>query len=237
MQVARASIQTVGAALPDRWLPTFLAAIAGIVDLTSLVSLGGIFTAHITGNLVVLAAIAVRGGHIKLGQALAVPMFMITVALIWLLVRRIGQRSEAATRIVLFVQFLLLLAVLAVSVIGRTAEHPNGIAALAAVLLAASAMAAQNALLHMQVTGSPSTAVMTGNLVSTVIFGLDSLFGPPDATAAAKVRLAGVLSLLAGFLLGCVVAAAVLLIDRDWGWALPVALAGLVAAVPWKQDP
>ena len=47
--------------------------IAGMVDLTGFFTLGNIFTAHITGNLVVAAAAAVRGGPMNLAQALAAP--------------------------------------------------------------------------------------------------------------------------------------------------------------------
>ena len=39
-------------------LPPFLSVIAGMVDLTGFFTLGHIFTAHITGNLVVAAAAA-----------------------------------------------------------------------------------------------------------------------------------------------------------------------------------
>jgi uncharacterized membrane protein YoaK (UPF0700 family) len=127
--------------------------------------------------------------------------------------------------------------VLTVSVMAGASQHPEGLAALVAVLFAASAMAVQNALLHLQVPGSPSTAVMTGNLVSTVIHALDATSSRSDGGPPARARLASVLSLLGGFLLGCFVAAAALLVDQNWGWVLPTALAGLVAVAPWEQKP
>ena len=42
--------------LARKVLPTVLSLIAGSVDVISFVGLGGLFTAHITGNLVILAA-------------------------------------------------------------------------------------------------------------------------------------------------------------------------------------
>jgi uncharacterized membrane protein YoaK (UPF0700 family) len=44
-------------------LPPVLSVIAGMVDLTGFFMLGNIFTAHITGNLVVASALVVRGGR------------------------------------------------------------------------------------------------------------------------------------------------------------------------------
>jgi Protein of unknown function (DUF1275) len=42
-------------------LPPVLSVIAGMVDLTGFFMLGNIFTAHITGNLVIASALVVRG--------------------------------------------------------------------------------------------------------------------------------------------------------------------------------
>jgi uncharacterized membrane protein YoaK (UPF0700 family) len=217
-------------------LPALLAVIAGMVDLSSFVVLGGIFTAHITGNLVVLAAVAVRGGALNPVQAIAILIFMLATAAVWFVIREAARQSAPPSRGVLVLQFALLAAVLALCVTSDASQHPRGLAGGAAVLLAASAMASQNALLHMQIKGSPSTAVMTGNLVSSVIYALDALAAAPDRRADARSRLAGVLPLLIGFLLGCVCAAAALLVDRNWGWVLPVALAGFVAVATWRQE-
>ena len=217
-----------------RWFPAALAVIAGMVDLTSFVSLGGIFSAHVTGNLVVLAARVTEGAPAKPAQVLIVPLFVVTIAVVWLLVRKIGRGSPGATRVVLLMHFLLLLAVLVVAVVGRAGQFPTGAAALAAVLLAAAAMAAQNALLHLQVTGAPATAMMTGNLVSAVILTLEAISTGGAGRPVVAARLRGVLELLGGFVLGCTLAGIVLLFDRDWAWALPAVLAGGVTVAAFR---
>ena len=66
-------------------LPPVLSVIAGMVDLTGFFMLGNIFTAHITGNLVVASALVVRGGLVNPAQLLAIPVFMIALALVWLI--------------------------------------------------------------------------------------------------------------------------------------------------------
>ena len=62
----------------ERRLPTLLSIIAGMVDVIGFLSLG-LFTAHVTGNLVVIAALLVRGGPPKMAQILAVPVFIVAV--------------------------------------------------------------------------------------------------------------------------------------------------------------
>ena len=44
-------------------IPAILSVIAGSTDVISFLALSGLFTAHITGNLVVLAAHIVTGGQ------------------------------------------------------------------------------------------------------------------------------------------------------------------------------
>ena len=150
-------------------LPPLLSVIAGMVDLIGFLTLGRIFTAHVTGNLVVAAAAAVHGGPWNLAQELAIPVFMLVVAAAWLIARASGLHGVALTRLLLVIQFLLLLAVLAFSVTTMPSADPRGLMAGIAVMIAVSAMAFQYALLRLALPKAVSTAVMTGNLTNTVL--------------------------------------------------------------------
>ena len=123
-------------------LPPLLSVIAGMVDLTGFFTLGNIFTAHVTGNLVVIAAKAVRGGPLNLAQTLSVPVFILAVAAVWLLARA-SRRGPGLTRLLLLVQFLLLAGTLIFSVITKPSANPHGLMAGIAVMIAVSAMACQ----------------------------------------------------------------------------------------------
>jgi uncharacterized membrane protein YoaK (UPF0700 family) len=214
-------------ALPrfEHRLPRLLSIIAGMVDLTGFFTLGNIFTAHITGNLVVAAAAVVRGGPTNLAQVLAIPVFMLAVAAVWLVARASDRRSVSLARLLLFIQFILLTAVLIVSVLTRPSTNPHGMMAGIAVMIAVSAMACQYALLRLAIPGAISTAVMTGNLTNAVLGLMDLLSKRNSLVTADRDRLKRSVQLLFGFLFGCVVAAAAVSLFADWAWVFPVTLA------------
>ncbi len=54
-------------------LLTVLSTTAGAVDVIGFLALGGLFTAHITGNVVIVAAHYATGGFSQIGPLLAVP--------------------------------------------------------------------------------------------------------------------------------------------------------------------
>ncbi len=227
------SVTTSGPAAPqaERRLAAVLSLIAGMVDVTGFLSLGNLFTAHITGNLVVIAALVVRGGPVNLAQVLAIPVFILAVGGAWLLARVSAQRGSRLAKRLLLVQFLLLATVLVFSVVTRASAHPHGLMAGIAAMIAVCAMACQFALFRLALPGGPSTAVMTGNLTNTVLALLDKAAprsGPPsDAAEPTDTSL----HLLINFFAGCVAAAAAVSVLGDWAWSLPTALAALAIAL------
>jgi uncharacterized membrane protein YoaK (UPF0700 family) len=212
-------------------LPPLLSVIAGMVDLTGFFTLGHVFTAHITGNLVVAAAAAVHGGPFNLASALAIPVFMLALAVVWLTAQASHRRGPSLARLLLLVQFLLLAAVLILSVITKPSTSQHALMAGIAVMIAVSAMACQYALLRLAIGGAISTAVMTGNLTNTVLSLMDLLSSRHVLLQVDAGRLRRSLHLLFGFLLGCVVGAGAVSVLGDWAWSFPVALAAVAIAV------
>ena len=218
--------------LPDlaERLPPLLSVIAGMVDLIGFFTLGNIFTAHVTGNLVLASAAAVRGGPLNLAQALAIPVFIVAVATTCLIAQASNKHGPALARLLLQVQLVLLAAVLIFSVLTRPSTNPRGLMAGIAVMIAVSAMACQYALLRLASPKVVSTAVMTGNLTNAILSLTEMLSTRRSLMAADAERLKSSLRLLAGFLVGCLVAAAAVSFLADWAWSLPVALAALAIA-------
>jgi uncharacterized membrane protein YoaK (UPF0700 family) len=215
----------------EQWLPPLLSVIAGMVDLIGFLNLGNLFTAHITGNLVVVAALLVRGGAVNLAQVLAIPVFVLAVSATWLLARASGRRGSSVARPLLLVQFLLLSGVLLLSVVTKPSADPHGLMAGIAAMIAVSAMASQFALLRLALPVAPSTAVMTGNLTNTVLSLMNRLSRAEPLGAADSERLRNSVRLLIGFFGGCVVAAVAVSLLGDWAWAFPVAMAGAAIAL------
>lgn len=216
----------------ENHLPTLLSVIAGMVDLTGFLSLGSLFTAHITGNIVVVAALVVRRGQINPAQIMAIPVFMLAVAATWVLARASSRRGLGLLRLLLLVQFLLLTCVLILSVSTKPSADPHGLMAGVTAMFAVSAMACQFALLRLTLPVAPSTAVMTGNLTNTVLSLLDRQSGSQRLMVNDTERLTDSLQLLIGFFGGCVVAAAAVTYLGDWAWSFPVVLAGV--AIAWR---
>jgi uncharacterized membrane protein YoaK (UPF0700 family) len=194
-------------------------------------TLGHVFTAHVTGNLVVAAAAAVHGGPFNPAQILAIPVFILAVATVWLFAQASDRRGPSLARLLLLVQFLLLAAVLIFSVIARPSVDPQGVAAGIAVMIAVAAMACQYALLRLAIPGAISTAVMTGNLTNTVLSLMDLLSKHRALLPVDADRLRRSWHLLLGFLLGCVASASAVSVLGDWTWSLPVVLSAVAIAI------
>jgi len=214
----------------EKWLPTLLSVIAGMVDLISFLSLG-IFTAHITGNIVVIGALVARHGRVNLAQILAIPVFIVAVAATWLLAKASRKHGHNLMRFLLLVQFLLLACVLIFSVATNPSAKPHGLMGGIAAMMAVSAMACQFALLRLTLPVAPSTAVMTGNLTNAVLSLMDANSRTQPLMTGDTGRLKASIHLLIGFFVGCVVAAAALSPLAEWAWLFPAALAGVILAL------
>jgi uncharacterized membrane protein YoaK (UPF0700 family) len=228
----RVSAPSVDSSLGTKLLPAVLSVIAGSVDVIGFLGLGGLFTAHITGNLVILAAHVVTGGEAQVAHMLSVPVFMAVLGLTRLLVGGLESIGLASLRPLLLLQFLLLAGFLVLCVAAGPRIDPNAANAILAGMLGVSAMAVQNALVQISLKGAPSTAVMTTNVtrftmdVGEVLLGRD-----PDDVAKARSRAKQTWPAIVGFAVGCGLGAACEAAVGLWSLALPAGLALLALAM------
>jgi uncharacterized membrane protein YoaK (UPF0700 family) len=151
----------------DWLLPALLSTTAGAVDVIGFLALGGLFTAHITGNLVILAAHYVTGGFSQVGPLISVPMFIAVLGSVTMTFATADIR--AARRTLLVLHAALLAGFLGVGVGLGPFSDADSIAAVFAGMLGVAAMAVQNALVRLALPGSPSTAVITTNTTQLAV--------------------------------------------------------------------
>jgi uncharacterized membrane protein YoaK (UPF0700 family) len=184
-----------------------LSVTAGSVDIISFLGLGGLFTAHITGNIVVLAGKLVAGEQAPAAYLIAVPMFMVALALTKLLAAGLERIRVGSLLPLLLLQFLLLSAFFAICSITGPVD-PDAAIMVVAGMLGVSAMAVQNAFVRISLRGAPATAVMTTNLtVFTMDVGQMLLGRDSSGFAAARDRASDTWPTIGGFLFGCALGA------------------------------
>lgn len=223
---------SAAADMASRALPFVLSLIAGSTDIIGFLGLNGLFTAHITGNLVVLAAHIVAGDPTIFSYILSVPVFMLVLFLTRLLAGGLEQAGISTLRQLLLLQLFFLVAFLWICVAAGPWRDANAMLAVIAGMCGVAAMAVQNALVQISLTNTPTTAVMTTNVTHFMLDLGEVLVGRDDAKVArARTRAMHILPVIVGFTIGCVCGAALEAAAGLWSLALPTALALLASAI------
>jgi uncharacterized membrane protein YoaK (UPF0700 family) len=211
-------------------LPAVLSSTAGAVDVIGFLALGGLFTAHITGNLVVLAAHYVSGGFSQVGPLLSLPVFIAVLSVVTLAFGTADIRASRRSLLVLHAALLAGFFGLG-AVLGPFADADSAPAVFAG-MLGVAAMATQNALVRLALPGSASTAVLTTNTTQLAIDLAILIRGRGDCEelARARNRVGTTFPCIAGFVAGCAAGASLEVTFHLWALALPLILAAL--AVP-----
>src|ERR1700739_2548161 len=126
------NIASAAADFASRALPFVLSLIAGSTDIIGFLGLNGLFTAHITGNLVVLAAQIVARDPTILSYVLSVPVFMLMLLMTRLLAGGLERAGVSTLRPLLLLQLLFLVAFLSVCVAAGPWRDANAILAVIA---------------------------------------------------------------------------------------------------------
>jgi uncharacterized membrane protein YoaK (UPF0700 family) len=201
-------VKLVDDPLGKKLLPFVLSIIAGSVDVIGFLGLGGLFTAHITGNLVILAAKLVAGDQAPVAHLISVPVFMVVLAVTRVLAAGLERIQVASLPPLLFLQLVLLSAFLAICIAAGPRLDLNAANMVFAAMLGVAAMAVQNAVVRLSLTRSPSTAVMTTNItVFTMDVGEMLLGRDANRIAEARNRAKVTWPAITGFLLGCALGA------------------------------
>ncbi len=208
---------------------SLLAFVSGFVDTLSFVGLFGLFAAHITGNLVMMATSVAEFRAGLLIKLLAIPVFiMAAVAARLFIIRRERQALEAAAHVMGF-QALLLTVFMVVAVLSSPFKHHEAAGVIATGLLAAASMAVQNTAARTFLAGLPPTTVMTGNLIQVIVDTVDIWHGH-GAVDTKRARLRKLVPMLLSFVTGTIFGALGYLTVGFWSLLLPIAMISALSA-------
>jgi uncharacterized membrane protein YoaK (UPF0700 family) len=202
---------------------TLLAFNGGVVDTAGFLGLHGLFVAHVTGNFVTMGAAIIGGGHGFIGKLLALPEFVVIVALARLAGTAMRRRNWPAMPI-LFVTKILLLIVFAIMAI-RHGPFSDGDSPIALWTSAAgvAAMAMQTAVQRVHLADMPPSTMMTGSTVQATLDAVDLLTrAHPEQKAATRARLGRLCCTILAFACGCAISA--LLFSYVGFWCLLLAV-------------
>jgi uncharacterized membrane protein YoaK (UPF0700 family) len=204
---------------PLPFLLLLLTVNTGVVDAVSILSLGRVFVANMTGNVVFVGFAAAGAPGFSLSASLwALGGFIAGAYFGGVLVRRIATHRGRLFAAAVVIETILLLAALLVSAVGGKALTTAGIDAIAAS--AAAALGLQNAIVRKLAVPDLTTTVLTMTLT-----GIAADAGPAGRGATIVRRALAVAAMFAGATIGALI---VLHDGRTAGLSLAV---GLVAAV------
>jgi uncharacterized membrane protein YoaK (UPF0700 family) len=203
-------------------LPTLLSFNGGYVDTAGYLALQGLFTAHVTGNFVTLAAALVHGTSGVIAKLLALPVFCVVILLTRLVSFNLPQRGWPVLGTMLTLKLLLLTIGAALAIWHGPFLDGDSSYAIATGMILVAAMAIQNAVHRIHMPSVPPTTLMTGTTTQMMIDLADIVHGLPAGTeAATRARLGRMGIAVACFATGAAASALLLANFGNWCFLVP----------------
>jgi uncharacterized membrane protein YoaK (UPF0700 family) len=188
-----------------------MSGIAGFVDVFAFVAVSRLFTAHITGNIVIAIAEIIYHSPSFLSKLIALPVFMLIAMITAAVIEHFGRSKRLLSKLFLLEAVLLT----AFMVIGAFVVPQGDVRSWQYIftgMIAVSAMAVHNTLLRTFMTSFPPCTVMTGNFCQFTVDLVSYYFGKKLAypLESLKNSLKGIKiygSVLVSFCIGGILAA------------------------------
>jgi uncharacterized membrane protein YoaK (UPF0700 family) len=219
---------------PFRGLAFLLAFTAGYVDTVGYVGLFGLFTAHVTGNLVLIGASIGQAHSGLLAKLLALPVFILVAAATSLFLQRSAARRCDPTFGLLGAQTIFLTAFMAFAVRASPILSGDQPLAVLAGLVGVAAMAIQNVASRTALAELAPTTVMTGNVTQLVLDLMALTYVPVDRTAVVT-RIKKTAPPLFGFSVGAIAGGLIFSEFGFWCLAPPIACVAWMTIVSARR--
>jgi len=208
-----------------------LSFVGGYVDTLGFIALFGLFTAHITGNFVLIGSMLVHPSSGVLLKFVVFPSFMFAVVVSRVVILFFDKRDRSPLRLLYGTEMFLLSAFMLVGLMGQPFLTDTDLAPIVAGVLAAFAMGLQNAISSSSLlTPTVSTTVMTGN-VTTLIIGLVDMVNSKNQMLKdqARGRVRELYPAVMLFFIGAICAGAGYLYLSFWALCVPIAILAWLA--------
>lgn len=183
-----------------------MATIAGFIDVFGFVNLSKLFTAHITGNIVIAIAELISHSTGVAAKLIALPVFIFITMIVTWTIEHNGQKKSTLVSLL-----LLEAALLSIFMCGGYYIVPLGAIAswqyISIGMFAVSAMAIHNTLLRTFMVTFPACTAMTSNFCQLIVDIVSYLFGkklayPVETLASSISGMRRFGNVLLGFCLG-----------------------------------
>jgi uncharacterized membrane protein YoaK (UPF0700 family) len=207
----------------------------GFVDTAGFLGLQGLFTAHITGNFVTLASTLVQGTHGVIAKLIALPEFVIIVALTRMLGTAMTRHELPTLQLLLSAKVLFLIVFFVLAVALGPFPDSDAPAALVTGFAGVGGMAIQNAVQRVHYASIPPTTLMTGNTTQAAIDAVDIMSGAAASTSTNILeRFGRTIRSVIWFAVGCALSAALYYLFGFWCLAVSVVVGAATAIVGEK---
>jgi uncharacterized membrane protein YoaK (UPF0700 family) len=155
-----------------RFLPgdaSLLSFVAAFVDTSGFVGLFQLFTAHVTGNFVLMGAALVNKQGIVWAKLLAFPVFVFAVGFTALVADVLQRRGQSRVEPLLWAEVVLLMTAVLLPLFVGLPQEADDVRAIAVGMTLVLAMGLQNALMRLDLVDLPPTTVMTGNVTQVTL--------------------------------------------------------------------
>jgi uncharacterized membrane protein YoaK (UPF0700 family) len=204
---------------------TGLGFLAGYVDTLGFVALFGLFTAHVTGNFVLIGASLTRESNSGLLiKFMAFPAFIIGIAIVRLLVMKCASYPNRirVAQTAISIQLCLLIGFMATGIHATPIGNEQTPFLIFCGMLGAAAMGVHSAYTRLLMTHLPPTSMMTGNVTQIVLDVLELILGKGDASI--RERISKFFWPMAAFGIGAIGAAMCYVQFGFWALLLPIAI-------------
>jgi uncharacterized membrane protein YoaK (UPF0700 family) len=218
--------------MQNKYVGIGLGFVAGYVDTVGFMSLFGLFTAHVTGNFVLIGSELAHPSHGVLIKLLAFPAFVSAVVLTYLVVSWLRKRERKVLVPILILQIAFLMAFMLFGSLAEPIQNANQLLALYAGSAGAAAMGIQNAASRLILSEIAPTTVMTGNVTQLVI---DLMSTVKDKNSAISQRIGKFFWPVVAFAVGAISGAFTCVQWQFWSLLIPMSVLSLIA-VCWNGE-